>query len=82
MNDMYERMLVKDKKPSVETMTAYCGDTAKMFTKLNEWLSTEYGTTQAYPCGNGGWIHYRVTCKEQFADITSLLSVKCGNVHG
>lgn len=34
MNDMYERMLVKDKKPSVETMTAYCGDTAKMFTKL------------------------------------------------
>lgn len=35
-----------------------------------------------YPCGNGGWIYYRVTCKEQFADITSLLSVKCGNVHG
>ena len=32
-----------------------------------------------YPCNDGGWIHYRVTDKEQFADILSLLSVKCGS---
>lgn len=30
-----------------------------------------------YPCGDGGWIHYRVTCKEYYEDIKKLLSVKC-----
>lgn len=30
-----------------------------------------------YPCGDGGWIHYRVTCEEHFDDIKTLLSVKC-----
>ena len=30
-----------------------------------------------YPCSDGGWIHYRVTCKEHFDDIKTLLSVKC-----
>ena len=30
-----------------------------------------------YPCGDGGWIHFRVTCKEHFDDIKILLSVKC-----
>ncbi len=30
-----------------------------------------------YPCGDGGWIHYRVTCKEHFEDIRQLLAVKC-----
>ena len=30
-----------------------------------------------YPCGDGGWIHYRVTSKEYFNDIKILLSVKC-----
>ncbi len=30
-----------------------------------------------YPCGDGGWIHYRVTSKEHFDDIKILLSVKC-----
>ena len=30
-----------------------------------------------YPCSDGGWIHYRVTCKEHLDDIRRLLSVKC-----
>ena len=30
-----------------------------------------------YPCGDGGWIHYRVACKENFDDIQKLLTVKC-----
>lgn len=30
-----------------------------------------------YPCGDGGWIHYRVMCKEHFDDIKKLLEVKC-----
>lgn len=33
-----------------------------------------------YPCGDGGWIHYRVTCKEHFEDIKTLLSVKCSKL--
>ncbi len=32
-----------------------------------------------YPCGNGGWIHYRITTQEQFEDIQTLLSVKCSS---
>ena len=30
-----------------------------------------------YPCGDGGWIHYRVTDREHFHDIQKLLTVKC-----
>lgn len=30
-----------------------------------------------YPCGNGGWIHYRVTEKSRFDDIQKLLDIKC-----
>lgn len=32
---------------------------------------------EKYPCGDGGWIHYRVTCKENLDDIEKLLAVKC-----
>lgn len=30
-----------------------------------------------YPCGDGGWIHYRVTSREHFDDIQKILSAKC-----
>ena len=30
-----------------------------------------------YPCGDGGWLHYRVTCEEEYADARRILSVKC-----
>lgn len=30
-----------------------------------------------YPCGDGGWIHFRVTSIEHFEDMKSLLKVKC-----
>ena len=30
-----------------------------------------------YACGDGGWIHYRITCREHFDDIQKLLAVKC-----
>ena len=29
-----------------------------------------------YPCGDGGWIHYRITCKENYDDVLRLLAVK------
>lgn len=136
---MYERMLDKQTIPTIPEMTAHCGETAGLFTSLNEWLSAVCGTVQQvtfpygnqygwgiahrkskklmcnifpeagaftvmvrlsdrqyqsvyqqlqqyaqtyidhkYPCGDGGWIHYRVTCDEQIDDIRTLLAVKCG----
>lgn len=32
---------------------------------------------QRYPCGDGGWIHYRVICQEHYEDIKKLLEMKC-----
>lgn len=136
---MYERMMNKSETPTMEQMTLYCGESAVMFTDLNEWLSVEFATVQTvvfpygnnygwgvshkkkgnlvcnvfpensaftvmlrmsnqqfaavyeqlseyakeyidnkYPCNDGGWIHYRVTTKEQFGDIKTLLALKCG----
>lgn len=138
---MYERMLDKNEVPTVDSMTAYCGGTAALFTKLNGCLSSEYGTTEAivfpygnsygwgishrrkgklisnvfpengaftvmlrmsdfqfaslydrlgdyakkcidnkYPCNDGGWIHYRVTDNELFADIETMLDAECGSM--
>lgn len=55
---MYERMLDKQNKPSIDEMKEYCGDAAQLFVSLNEWLSTAYQTTQeqSFPYGNQyGW---------------------------
>lgn len=30
-----------------------------------------------YPCGNGGWVHYRVTREEQLPDIMTALALSC-----
>lgn len=30
-----------------------------------------------HPCGDGGWINYRVTCEEYLEDAKRLLSEKC-----
>lgn len=51
---MYERMLDKQNVPSVADMTAYCGDTAELFTSLNRWLSDTFDTSQevTFPYGN------------------------------
>ena len=29
-----------------------------------------------YPCGDGGWIQYRVKCQEHYEDILKVLEVK------
>ena len=43
---MYERMLNKQVAPSIEDLTAYCGENAELFALMNEWLSQTYGTVQ------------------------------------
>ena len=30
-----------------------------------------------YPCGDGGWLHYRGTGEAHFCDIQKLLEMKC-----
>ncbi|MEE1464289.1 MAG: DUF3788 domain-containing protein [Clostridium sp.] len=30
-----------------------------------------------YPCGNGGWIHYRVSDEQHMEDIQRLLYLRC-----
>lgn len=137
---MHERMLDKQNEPTVDEMKDYCRENAELFTLLNEWLSSSFGTVQKitfpygnsygwgiahrkkqklichifaennsftvmvrlsdtqfaslyenllqytqeyidnkYPCGDGGWIHYRVTCRSHFDDIQKILSVKCSH---
>lgn len=134
---MYERMLDKTAVPTMAELTAYCGETAELFARLNDWLTQTCGTVKEvvfpygnkygwcvahkkkqklvcnlfaergaftvmlrlpnaqfdsiydkvgtntrqyidnkYPCGDGGWIHYRVTRLEHFDDMKTLLKVK------
>ena len=35
---MYERMLEKQNKPTIEAMKAYCGEASSLFTILHSWL--------------------------------------------
>lgn len=35
---MHERILNKHVKPSIEEMTAFCGENGERFSVLNEWL--------------------------------------------
>jgi len=49
--------------------------------KLNEQLDTFLPKTRKlwatrYPCGNGGWIHYRVISNDELMDILSLIAIK------
>lgn len=51
----------------------------KQFESVYEALQkyTQEYIDNKYPCGDGGWIHYRVLCKEHLRDIETLLAVKC-----
>ncbi|MDE7281186.1 MAG: DUF3788 domain-containing protein [Ruminiclostridium sp.] len=47
-----------------------------VYDKLREY--TQKYIDDKYPCGDGGWIHYRVLGEEQLEDIKILLLMKCG----
>jgi hypothetical protein len=135
---MYERMLNKQIRPTIEEMTKYCKESSELFTLLNDWMATTFETEQTtvfpygnsygwgiahrkkgklicnvfaednaftvmvrlsekqckkvyeqlqnyakelidnkYPCNDGGWIHYRISCQEELQDIQKILSVRC-----
>ncbi|MDO4568695.1 MAG: DUF3788 domain-containing protein [Clostridia bacterium] len=135
---MYERLLDRNREPSLSELAAYCGENGERFVHLNDYLSMEFGASQEvrfpygskygwcvthrkgrklicdvfaekgaftvmlrladtqfmllyaglteytrkcidarYPCGSGGWIHYRVTDDGRLNDIKRLLNAKC-----
>lgn len=53
--------------------------TNKQYEALYEQLSayTQEIIDNKYPCGEGGWIHYRVVCEERLEDVKKLLAEKC-----
>ena len=57
-------------------MTALTLSLIHIFYEQVQAYTREYIDNQ-YACGDGGWIHYRITCREHFDDIQKLLAVKC-----
>ena len=58
------------------TVMAHLSD--KQFQTVYAQLS-DYAQTfvdNKYPCGDGGWIHFRVTCPDHIKDVQALLSAK------
>lgn len=45
---MYERMLNKEIKPSIEDVSLYIGSSAELFHMFNSFLSDNYKTTQEF----------------------------------
>lgn len=45
---MYERMLNKEIKPSIEDVSLYIGSSAELFHMFNSFLSDNYKTTQDF----------------------------------
>lgn len=90
---MYERMLDRQDRPTLDDMAAYCGEGGEPFIQINRWLSNEQFRSvydrleketqdcidRKYPCGDGGWLHYRVTSEAHYSDIQKLLEVKCAS---
>lgn len=55
---MYERMLNKQIRPTIEEMMKYCKESSELFTLLNDWMATTFETEQTivFPYGNSyGW---------------------------
>lgn len=50
----------------------------KQYQAVYEGLSeyTRQKIDNKYPCGDGGWIQYRIISKEHFEDIRILLAAK------
>ena len=55
---MYERMLNKQIRPTIEETMKYCKESSELFTLLNDWMATTFETEQTivFPYGNSyGW---------------------------
>ena len=92
---MYERMLNKKEKPTVEEMTSYCDGNGERFSRLNRWLSETWRTVQqvTFPYGNQyGWgmahrIGKKLICNvfaedNAFTVMVRLSDKQFGSVYG
>ena len=77
----------RKKKKLICDIFAEAGAFTVMLRLSNQQFGSVYDQLQAYtqnyidnkyPCGDGGWIHYRVLNEEHFNDVLRLLAVKCG----
>ena len=76
----------RKKKTLICDVFAEAGAFTVMLRLSNQQFDSVYGQLQVYtqnyidnkyPCGKGGWIHYRVLNEEHFQDIMRLLDIKC-----
>lgn len=50
---------------------------ARLYEKLESFLTkTKELWNRRYPCGEGGWLHYRVFSFEEIEDIKELIKIK------
>lgn len=65
--------------PEREAFTVMIRLTNAQYAKVYDAVSehTRRCIDEKYPCGDGGWLHYRVAGPEQYEDIIKLLEVKC-----
>ena len=72
--------LICDIFAEADAFTVMLRLTDKQFAAVYDGLldETKEVVDNRYPCGEGGWIHYRVTDREQLEDAKLLLRVKLG----
>ena len=60
------------------TVTIQIGaESAKLEAKLASFLPrTQELWKRRYPCGNGGWVHYRVFDRKELEDIKEMIKIK------
>ena len=75
-----KKKLICDVFAEAEAFTVMLRLSNRQFDSVYEQLQayTQNYIDNKYPCGEGGWIHYRVLNEEHFNDIMQLLAVKCG----
>ena len=72
--------LICDIFAEADAFTVMLRLTDKQFAAVYDGLldGTKEVVDNRYPCGEGGWIHYRVTDRKQLEDAKLLLRVKLG----
>ncbi|MGM9638361.1 MAG: DUF3788 family protein [Butyricicoccaceae bacterium] len=48
---------------------------ARIYPQLH--MNGQYNLDKKYPCGDGGWIHYRICSPHDLEDIQMILTAKC-----
>lgn len=81
MNHRIGKKSICDIFAEAGALTLMCRLSNKQFASIYDELHdyTKKYIDKKYPCGDGGWIHYRITSRENLEDARKLLAVKCNN---